>query len=158
MLSQVAKGEGQRASVPVQATSQQRGGGASCPKLTTLGLTHLCPPVMPLCHQGPALLCCSDKVQGHLSQVLKLVRVRNSSPEFRSLWAAFPPAGGGKGLWRRGASPLHSCCPMADEWWGQPSLTYVFGASSPTPLPPGPALPSADHSERYGHLFRVLHL
>jgi hypothetical protein len=44
------------------------------------------------------------------------------------------------------------------RWMVGSALPYVLGASSLTPLPPGPALPSADHGERYGHLFRVLHL
>lgn len=55
---------------------------------------------------GPDLLCCSDKVHGHLSQVLKLVRVRSNFPEFRIPGGAFPLARSGRD---HGGGQHHLC-------------------------------------------------
>lgn len=104
----------------------------------------------------PDLLCCSDKVQGHLFQVLQSVRVRNSFPEFRSPGQLSHLLEVARGC-RKDSIISAFMLPMAHEWQGQLSHTHVLGVGSPTRLPPGPALPSSVFSEKWGHLSRVPH-
>lgn len=105
---------------------------------------------------GTDLLCCSDKVQGHLFQVLQSVRVRNSFPEFRSPGQLSHLLEVARGC-REDSIISAFMLPMAHEWQGQLSHTYVLGVGSPTHLPPVPALPSSVFSEKWGHLSRVPH-
>jgi hypothetical protein len=73
-------------------------------------------------------------VQGLLSGVLQLVRVRSSSLRLITMWAVFPTARGDNGVGFGGVtSPLCLCHPMTDEWQGQ--LSH-FGAGLLMPLPP----------------------
>jgi len=68
-----------------------------------------------LTHLGSALLCCPGEVQGPLSRVLQLVRVRASSHELMTPIEGFPRCWRWWGTW----SPLSLYHHVGDKWWYQ---------------------------------------
>lgn len=86
-----------------------------------------------LTQTGPALLCCPGNVWGLLSQVLQLLRVRDSLPTLMPQRAAISPVADGKGGGggRRASFPCHH---MADDGeWSQLSHSHTFRAGSQRP-------------------------
>lgn len=81
-----------------------------CLSFTLSGLPYLQAP-----HGGPVLLCCPDKVQDPLSQVLKRVRGRDSSPASMTTGPALPPAIDGKEGGGRSVPLRHPHHYMGDE-------------------------------------------
>lgn len=106
MLPQAATGEGAEniCSCPGHLTAVGWWGQLS--QAHTLGSNSCVTPNHASLPPGPDLLCCSDKVQGHLSQVLKLVRVRSNFPELRIPGGAFPLARSDRGC---GGGQHHLC-------------------------------------------------
>lgn len=89
----------------------------------------------PVLHPPGSALCA---VQVRFRPILLMLQLVRGGAELY-LWEAFMTAGdGGKG-WV-GASALHLCHPMANEWQGQLSYTHALGACLPIPSPLGPAL------------------
>lgn len=93
---QMARREGRRAPPSSQVTSQQT-------------LLHSYPQGLFTCTPppaGPALVSCSEEVQGPLSRVLQLVRDRDSSLTLLTLGLALPTPTGNKGQSGQSITPI----------------------------------------------------